>query len=111
MTPATHHANELADAADDRLIVSPDEAEALLSPGKYVHNFVQAGFALIGCDYDRADAIAAFKAAKLIEIGGDQCKRIGHALAVHSPDGTLSFFAADKDAVSAFEASQQSVPA
>lgn len=90
--------------ADDKLLLTPTQAASLLADGKYVHNFIQSSFAFIGCDYSRSDAIKAFKAAKSIEIGGDGCKSMGHGLAVFDQAGGLSFFAADKEKVAAFEA-------
>lgn len=92
-------------AEDDKLILTAEEAESLLNDeGEYVHNFIQSGMVFLGCDYDRADAIAAFKSAKSIEIGGPACKRMKHPLAVFDKDGRLSFFEADLSKVEAYEA-------
>ncbi|PWJ88400.1 hypothetical protein C8D77_111123 [Mesorhizobium loti] len=99
-------------ADDDKFPLTAEEAESLLAEGEYVHNFMQAGFAILGCDYGRAEAIAAFKAAKSIEIGGDGCKGMKHPIVVFGPDGRHSFFAADMAKVEALEASRAaSVPA
>lgn len=97
--------------SDDKLIITAEQAESLLNDGPTIHNFVQCGGAmLVGCDYDRAEALKAFADAKLIEIGGDGCKTMGHALAVWKGEPndivSVSFFEADKDKVAAFEAAQ-----
>lgn len=89
--------------SDEKVIITPVQAESLLIDDPYVHNFAQAGNILVGCDYSREDALAAFNAAKLIELGGDGCKRMGHAIVVHDGRGSISFFAADKDRVAAYE--------
>lgn len=91
---------------DNKLIITPDEAESLLQDGETVHNFAQAGFAILGCDYDRAAAIKAFREAKSIEIGGSSCKGMKHPIVIWDSDGHYTFFEADMDKVAAFEASR-----
>lgn len=91
--------------SDEKIFLTPEQAESLLADGKYVHNFVSGGMMLIGCDFERASAIKAFKSAKQIEIGGESCKRMGHPIAVFDANDHLSFFAADMAKVEAFEAS------
>lgn len=92
---------------DDKLIISADEAESLLADGTYIHNFVNPAVGmLIGCDYDRADAIKAFKSALRIEIGGDGCKSMKHPICVWESKDRNSFFEADMDKVEALEAAR-----
>lgn len=93
---------------DDKLLITADEAESLLDDGEYVHNFIDSGMVILGCDFERDSAIKAFKAAKSIEIGGEGCKRMKHPLVVFDQDGRHSFFAADMDKVEAFEAARVS---
>lgn len=97
--------------SDKKIIITAEQAEGLLNDGPRIHNFVQAGPALVGCDYDREDAIKAFAEAKQIELGGDTCKAIGHGIAVwrHEPGGreSVSFFEADKGKIAALEAMQE----
>lgn len=94
-------------ATDDKFIITADEAASLLVDGaEYIHNFVQADFAIIGCDFDREGAINAFKAAHLIEIGGSACKGMKHPIVVHEEGGRYSFFEADMAKVEALEASR-----
>lgn len=91
-------------STDDKVILTPAEAESLLADGDSIHNFIQAGPMIVGCDYDRADAIKAFQSTVSIEIGGDGCKRMGHAIVVWDSPKHYSFFAADMEKVEAFEA-------
>jgi hypothetical protein len=93
--------------SDEKIIITPNEAEGLLPAGDTVHNFVNPGVnLLIGADYDRADAIKAFKNAKRIEIGGEQCRNMKHPIVVLGDDGRYSFFEADMAKVDAFEAAR-----
>lgn len=91
-------------AKDDKVIITAEQAESLLNEGEYVHNFISTGTMFLGCDFERADAIDAFKKAKQIEIGGDGCKRMKHPIAVFDHNGKLSFFEADMAKVAAMEA-------
>lgn len=90
--------------SDDKLRLTFEEAKSILIDGTTVHNFVNPGpNMLLGCDYDREDAIAVLKTARSLEIGGGFCKGMGHALAVFDADGRLSFFQTDAARVEAFE--------
>lgn len=92
----------MADAGT--IILTPEQAEALLCDGPTVHNYVNpSANVLVGVDFDRADAIAALHKALQIEIGGEHCKRMAHALVVWDSEKHFSFFASDADRVSAFE--------
>lgn len=101
---------------DEKLIITAAEAESLLVDGAaHIHNFVQAGPILLGCDYDRAHAIEAFRTAASIEIGGEGCKAVAHPIVVWRPASDVggpaySFFKADMDKVAAFEAQRKAVP-
>ena len=82
-------------AEDERLIITAAEAESLLPDGaEHVHN-MSAGRVMIGADWDRAGAIATFKEAARIEIGGEFWKGIAHPIGVLEPSGRFSFFEAD----------------
>lgn len=92
-------------AKDDKVILTAEQAAELLPEGQYVHNFSNPGVGmLVGCDYDRDDAIRALKEAKQIEIGGDQCKQMKHPIVCWHTEKRLTFFAADMAKVEAFEA-------
>lgn len=96
-------------STDDKLVLTAEQAIALLPDGEYVHNFAQGGMALIGCDYSREDAISALNAASLIEMAGPSAMALEHPIATWDPNDRLTFFAADMDRVEAMLADR--VPA
>ena len=90
---------------DERIILTPEQATALLCDHEYIHNFANpAGGMFIGYDYERADAIAAFGTAKKIELAGENAKGMKHPIAVWDKAERLTFFEADMDKVAEFEA-------
>lgn len=94
-------------AKDDKIILTPAEAESLLAEGETVHNFVNPGMnLLVGCDFDRKAAIERLQNALQIEIGGEQCKRMKHAIVVWDSETHCSFFEADMAKVESFEAAR-----
>ena len=93
-------------ATDDKIIMTPAEAESLLQDGNSIHNFISTTTGmLIGCDYDRADAIEAFRKASVIELAGDNARSFKHPIAVWGARG-VSFFEADMAKVATFEAAR-----
>ena len=97
--------------SETKLIITPAEAESLLIDGAdYVHNYLNPrGGVFIGCDYQRADAIAAFEEAVGIEIAGPGCKSMKHPIAVWKTENDVSFFEADMAKVERFEADRASL--
>lgn len=87
---------------DDKIIITPDQAIDALLDGETVHNFIQSGPMMLGCDYSREHAIKAIRNADSIEIGGDACKGMKHPLVVWKDD-KYSFFEADMDAIEKLE--------
>ena len=90
----------------DRLVITADEAISLLPEGEYVHNFMQGGMALIGCDYERAEAESALRTAIEIEIAGSMARSMKHPIACWKTNKSVSFFEADMKRLEAFEASR-----
>lgn len=92
---------------DDKVILTAAEAESLLADGDdTIHNFINPRDSLlVGCDYERADAIADIRAAKRIELAGEIARSMRHPIAVWDDLG-VSFFEADMDKVAAFEATR-----
>ena len=89
------------------LVITPEQAEGLLVDGaEYIHNFAGGGMVLIGCDYERAHALTAFKAAHRIEIGGPGCKAMKHPIVVWDAPGHYTFFEADMKKVEELERSK-----
>lgn len=96
---------------DQKIILTPEEAESLLPEGENIHNYANPGPGMFVCyDYERADAIRAIRTALQLEIGGDACKRMKHALVAWSAETRCTFFQTDPAKVEAMEA-LKAVPA
>lgn len=67
-------------ADDEQVLLSYDEAAALLPDGERVHTFLDGGLALIGADWDRADILALLREADCLEVTGPQAQAMGHGL-------------------------------
>jgi hypothetical protein len=95
-------------ASDDKIILTAEEAISLLPEGEHIHNYINnvAGM-FIGCDYTRESAEQHIRAAAACEIGGENCKRMKHALVVWSSADSLSFFATDPAKVEAMEQAKE----
>jgi hypothetical protein len=92
---------------DNKIILTVDEALGLLRDGQYVHNYRNPSAGMfIGCDWDREEAERAIRNAHALELGGDNCKRMKHALVVWESKNDLSFFETDVDKVSSLEAAK-----
>lgn len=84
----------------DRLFITKEQAIDILIKGKHVHTFTNPNGMLIGCDIERKDLIDKINSTgkKDLEIGGETCKILKHALIVHLPDYNL-FVETDMDKV------------
>lgn len=97
--------------SDEKIILTPEEAESILADGEHIHSYANpAGGLMLGCDHGRLAVIAGFKTAHAIELGGDNCKRMNHALVVWTEPTRLLFFQTDPAKVEALEA-RKAVPA
>ena len=74
---------------------------------KEIHCLINAGFGLIGADWNKKEVEEALKNAETIEIGGQQCKSMGHALVCipknAKKQSDLYFFESDKEKVDYYE--------
>lgn len=96
--------------SDDKIILTPDEAISILASGKYVHNYANPGRGIfIGVDFERPDAEKHIRDAVQLEIGGENCKRMKHALVAWSSERRCTFFATDAEKLDALEASKAAV--
>ena len=66
----------------DLCLISAEQAIGMLSDDERIHTFRSGPMALIGCDWDREDLIAAINEAERIDIGGEQCCLMNHGLVV-----------------------------
>lgn len=77
---------------DEKIYVTIEQAITALPEGKYVHTFRQAGFALLGCDWEREDLITALRAAPAIEVTGPTAQGMKHGLAIYDDVGPDPLF-------------------
>jgi hypothetical protein len=89
--------------SDINVILTADQAETLLPPGDEVHSFVKPPWGLVGCHTSRKLALRRIHEAKMLEIGGERCRAMKHALVVHACEGGYTFFATDMEKVEAME--------
>jgi hypothetical protein len=69
--------------ADDVVLLTYDEAVALLPEGERIHTFPGGGLALIGAGWDRADVLALLESTDRREVTGPAAQSMGHGLAAY----------------------------
>lgn len=82
--------------ADDDARVSVDQALAMLPDDEKIHTFMQAGFTLIGADWDRNELVDLITGAKVRKLTGGNARSMGHGLAV--PHANTWLFIATREA-------------
>jgi hypothetical protein len=79
-------------AGDDEIILlSYDEAVAMLPDGDRIHTFLDAGGVPIGADWDRAQILALLETTERREVTGSSAQSFGHGLAAYREDSTPVF--------------------
>ena len=63
-----------------RKILTIEQAIDILPQKEQIHCFINAGFGLVGADWNKEKVVEALKCAEVVEIGGEQCKALKHAL-------------------------------
>jgi hypothetical protein len=77
---------------DDRIVLlSYEEAVALLPDGDRIHTFLDAGIGIIGADWDRAEILRLLERTGRREVTGPAAQSYGHGLAATREDGTPVF--------------------
>ena len=76
---------------DEPVLLSFDEAVALLPDGDRIHTFLDAGGIPIGADWDRADILALLERSGRREVTGPSAQGFGHGLAATRDDGVPVF--------------------
>lgn len=87
----------------DRIILTEKQAKKLIGKRKDIHTFRSGTGILMGCDWSRKSLMEAIANSKLIEIGGDQCKKMGHGLVVWTSDYNPLFVEVDKEEIQKLE--------
>jgi hypothetical protein len=71
-------------AEDDPVVLlSYDEAVALLPEGDRIHTFLDSGVILVGADWDRADVLALLERTDRREVTGPAAQKMKHGLAAY----------------------------
>lgn len=67
-----------------RKIITPAQAIELINDGDYIHVFRNPSGMLIGADWSRQSVIDTInKDGAVLEIGGSQCRGLGHGLVIN----------------------------
>ena len=87
--------------SEDKVFLTAEQAESILVDGDNIHTFRSSTFTLIGADWSRKEIIKAIiqahiRGADNLEIGGEQCKRMGHSLVIWTSDNNPLFVECDK---------------
>ncbi len=78
--------------SDDIVLLSYEEAVALLPDGERIHTFVNPAGMLVGADWDRADVLALLATTGRRAVTGAMAQDMGHGLAAYR-DGEPVFIA------------------
>ena len=89
---------------EEKIFISSKEAISILLDGEDIHTFRNSSFMLIGCDWRRQDILDLLKEHDgNIEIGGEQCQRMGHGLVVYTSPADPLFIECDKEKLKELE--------
>jgi hypothetical protein len=83
----------MSGTGDEAILLSYDEAAALLPDGDRIHTFLDGGIGLIGADWDRADILDLLAMSERREVTGPAAQSFGHGLAAFREDGVPVFIA------------------
>ncbi len=62
------------------MITKEQALKIIKNKSGWVHSFKQSGYAIFGCDYSVEEFTKTLEQAKYIEIGGETCQKMSHAL-------------------------------
>jgi hypothetical protein len=85
----TPPADEAVPADDGIVLLSYDEAVALLPEGDKIHTFVDGGLALVGADWDRDDILRLLRETERREVTGPAAQAMGHGMAACRDTGPV----------------------
>jgi len=67
---------------DRPVVLTKEQAMGLLPEGESIHVIVDAGAALLGANWDRADVVELISGSNRCEVGGARCRHAGHGLVI-----------------------------
>ena len=92
-------------ASEDQVVLlSYEEAVALLPDGDQVHTFLDSAVALLGADWEREAVLDLVRTTDRREVTGSQAQAMHHGLAAFRPDGIPVFIETRQAEASAQEA-------
>lgn len=81
----------------DRVKLTAEELDSLMTPGEYVHTFQQAGGALVGLDRKRAELLAYVNDKHgSAELAGEAAQGLEHGAVIFHPDLRPTFVSTRK---------------
>jgi hypothetical protein len=75
----------------EKRFLTTQEAESLLNDCDSIHTFRNTSGILLGCDNSRSFILEKINDAKTLQVGGDSCRSLKHALVVEEKNGQLLF--------------------
>lgn len=85
--------------SEEKVILTAEQAKAMMADGDMVHTFRSAGRVLIGGDWSRDELEELIEAGAQCELGGEMCTRMKHGLVIWTPDKHGPLFVATKESL------------
>jgi hypothetical protein len=82
--------------SEEAILLTYDEAVALLPEGERIHTFLDSGIAILGADWDREQVLALLATTDRREVTGSAAQSMGHGLAAFR-DGEPVFIETRRD--------------
>lgn len=92
------------DKDSEKIFLTADEAISLLK-GSHIHTFRNSPMMLIGADWSKKSLVKLLKEVPpdSIEIGGEQCRKMGHGLVVWTSENDPLFVQVDDNKLTELE--------
>lgn len=90
-------------SSEDRVHLTVEQALSVLTGNGDVHTFRNVPGVLIGADWRREAIKRAIHDAKAREVGGAQCRAMGHGLVLTEQSGDVLFVECDDTRLGAFD--------
>lgn len=86
---------------EEKILLTKEQALKIAQfNDEQIHCFLSASFGLVGADHSKESFLNDLERAKWIEVGGDTCRGMNHALVLWIED-TPHFFEHDEDRLKA----------
>jgi hypothetical protein len=76
---------------DEPVLLTPEQAEALLPDGGDIHTFLNPGGMLLGADWRREQVLELLRTSDRREVTGPAAQSMGHGLCAFRDDGVPVF--------------------